>query len=366
MRKFKDREGICQTFRHGPYEVATFHLERLRDDSAAGSSPAPDCRFDVEMSLLTGDRSSVPLLQVPVDVPFNPRSDMSQDCRQPSSRGYNPRSRDATWASSDDDDVAPRGEQTHPKLPGHPEMPQPQFGSNDTELASRIQGGSQEVATPHFRAQEPTLLSTSRQPEALQPNFQPEAESISGMSFRRPEEQQPHFRSEPQAISTHQSLVPASTSLSPFSAPGPAVQIWNQHLQIFQTLVLPNQLGPWDPRSWTGMELDPQRSRDHRMLQRVTQELVTCSDDLTNFGLHLGLDLDHIDRTRNDNPNNLVGAALRLARIWWDMHESTREEKGEVSHLFVLKLSQPQNWQIYNHQTQGTKSEKFACVACRS
>ncbi len=70
--------------------------------------------------------------------------------------------------------------------------------------------------------------------------------------------------------------------------------------------------------------------RDQRMLQRVTRELVTCYQDLDSFGLHLGLPYKEIDRARNNNPNNIEGAALRLACIWWDQSEESREEKLKV------------------------------------
>ncbi len=72
-------------------------------------------------------------------------------------------------------------------------------------------------------------------------------------------------------------------------------------------------------------------STHQRMLQQVTQELVTCPQDLDSFGVHLGFSHSVIDRARNNNPNNIEGAALRLACIWWDEVEGSRKHKEDVS-----------------------------------
>ncbi len=71
-------------------------------------------------------------------------------------------------------------------------------------------------------------------------------------------------------------------------------------------------------------------SENQKMLQLVTQELVTCHQDLDTFGLHLGLSFSEIDRARNNNPTNIERAALRLACIWWDQAEGSTQGKQEV------------------------------------
>ncbi len=74
-------------------------------------------------------------------------------------------------------------------------------------------------------------------------------------------------------------------------------------------------------------------SSSQRMLQQVTQELVTCPQDLDSFGLHLGFSHSEIDRARNNNPNNIEGAALRLACVWWSEAQGSKYQKEEVSFM---------------------------------
>ncbi len=70
--------------------------------------------------------------------------------------------------------------------------------------------------------------------------------------------------------------------------------------------------------------------KDHRALHQVAQMLVTWPQDLDLFGLHLGLPQIEIDRAKNNNPNNIEGAAYRLACIWWDHTDESREMKQQV------------------------------------
>ncbi len=99
------------------------------------------------------------------------------------------------------------------------------------------------------------------------------------------------------------------------------------------------------------------REKNHQqwMLQHVTRELVTCPQDLDSFGLHLGLPHSEIDRARNNNPNNIEGAAFRLACIWWERDDQPRERKLQVrskSHKLV--------WRVHNQTTESNESLESA------
>ena len=62
-------------------------------------------------------------------------------------------------------------------------------------------------------------------------------------------------------------------------------------------------------------------------MKDVTKRLINTSEQLFDFGLHLGFGLDDIFQQQSNLPNSVESAALALANEWWKTSSESQERK---------------------------------------